>query len=124
MDQLSQTISTAGIGLRVATSDKENIIPLSPRRPSEGWLKNPSWIGEHILTSPNGPILTFYLDGGLNPPHFYITHDEIHDALLAAKQPFSSASHQEPGASMTPASIAPVETAAVAEISTAPCKLS
>jgi hypothetical protein len=23
-----------------------NIIPLSPYQPSEGWLKNPAWIGE------------------------------------------------------------------------------
>src|ERR1700677_4289461 len=36
-----------------------NIIPLSPRRPSGGWLKNPAWIGEifpyfrflHVLTA-------------------------------------------------------------------------
>jgi hypothetical protein len=27
------------------------------------------------------------LDGGLNPPHFYITHNEIQNMLLVARLP-------------------------------------
>ncbi|KIJ90739.1 hypothetical protein K443DRAFT_657906 [Laccaria amethystina LaAM-08-1] len=35
--------------------------------PSEAWLKNPAWI-----------------DGGVNPPRFYYSHEEINEALVAA----------------------------------------
>ncbi|EDR02051.1 uncharacterized protein LACBIDRAFT_332644 [Laccaria bicolor S238N-H82] len=57
-------------------SNKENAAPVgppispfatSPRRPSEFWLKNPAWI-----------------DGAIDPPHFYGSHEEIEAALHAA----------------------------------------
>ncbi|KIJ94158.1 hypothetical protein K443DRAFT_110911, partial [Laccaria amethystina LaAM-08-1] len=59
-----------------AMSNKENTAPvgppippfaMSPRRPSDFWLKNPAWI-----------------DGAIDPPHFYHSHEEIEAALRAA----------------------------------------
>ncbi|KAJ8585723.1 hypothetical protein M405DRAFT_910709 [Rhizopogon salebrosus TDB-379] len=43
--------------------DKENApLPCNPP-PSDGWLRNPAWI-----------------DGGVNPPRFYTSHEEIEEA--------------------------------------------
>ncbi|KIK42782.1 hypothetical protein CY34DRAFT_68804, partial [Suillus luteus UH-Slu-Lm8-n1] len=38
--------------------------PISPRCPSNGWINNGGWV-----------------DGGINPPHFYLTHEECQHAL-------------------------------------------
>ena len=77
-------------------SNKENAAPVgppispfatSPRRPSEFWLKNPAWIGEEYLFLFD-VIRTdhslFQIDGAIDPPHFYHSHEEIEAALRAA----------------------------------------
>ncbi|KIK05387.1 hypothetical protein K443DRAFT_3876 [Laccaria amethystina LaAM-08-1] len=40
--------------------------PQNAQQPSAGWLQNPAWI-----------------DGGVNPPCYYYTHEEINDTLHA-----------------------------------------
>jgi hypothetical protein len=45
MSPLSQTNQAAAPAIPPTGG---NIIPLSPHRPFEGWLKNPAWIGEII----------------------------------------------------------------------------
>ncbi|KAF9463063.1 hypothetical protein BDZ94DRAFT_1309169 [Collybia nuda] len=52
----SQSISHT---LPVPTKDNNHAL-----RPSEGWLRNPAW-----------------MDGGVNPPRFYHSHEEIQDTL-------------------------------------------
>ncbi|TFY76974.1 hypothetical protein EWM64_g7042 [Hericium alpestre] len=55
---------------------KDSNVPL----PSEGWLRNPAWV-----------------DGGVNPPHFYTTAAEIQDAIqLAANAGIMVPHHQTP----------------------------
>jgi hypothetical protein len=60
------------------TSDrgKEN----TPRPPlSQAWLRNPAWIGtlSFIYLSIIHKSDTIISDGGMNPPHFYYTHEQI-----------------------------------------------
>lgn len=52
------------------------------QRPSDGWLRNPSWIGQFMCFSIVH-LLKFVSDGAVNPPRFYHSHDEIHATLLA-----------------------------------------
>ena len=51
-------------------------------KPSAGWLRNPAWIGkcsQCTLTSSAHDLTV--QDGGVNPPHFYYTHEEIDNTL-------------------------------------------
>ncbi|KAF9473267.1 hypothetical protein BDN70DRAFT_886009 [Pholiota conissans] len=60
-------------------------------RVSEGWLRNPAWI-----------------DGGINPPRFYHSQEEINDTLLAnGLSPRRISEEQLSGVSPTPALPAP-----------------
>jgi hypothetical protein len=55
MDPLLQTTNAAVTLPHINSTVRENI-PLSPHQPSEGWLKNPSWIGGYnsiIIPSEN-----------------------------------------------------------------------
>ncbi|GLB45420.1 hypothetical protein LshimejAT787_2500090 [Lyophyllum shimeji] len=55
------------------SQNKENTpanVPLQRRPASQGWLQKPSWI-----------------DGGVNPPQFYHSHEEINHTLIAYGQP-------------------------------------
>lgn len=55
--------------------------PVSPRRPSEGWLRSPAWIGLFLEVLFPEKISSFEnTDGGINPPHFYYSHEEIEAA--------------------------------------------
>ena len=79
-------------------SNKENTAPVgppispfatSPCHPSEFWLKNPAWIGERpfiLLTLPELITLhfKFEIDGSIDPPHFYHSHEEIEATLCTA----------------------------------------
>jgi hypothetical protein len=77
-------------------SNKENTAPvgppippfaMSPRRPSDFWLKNPAWIGEphfYLFNIVRTDHSSFHIDGAIDPPHFYHSHEEIEAALRAA----------------------------------------
>lgn len=51
-------------------------------KPSAGWLRNPAWIGKcsPLTLTPLAHNFTVK-DGGVNPPHFYYTHEEIDNTL-------------------------------------------
>lgn len=59
-------------------------IPLSPRRPSDYWLRNPAWIGKFLNAKYCNILLIGCPDGCLDPPHFYIDQEEIDNARRAA----------------------------------------
>jgi len=75
------------------------------QRPSEGWLQQPAWIGMFcvLVVSFSAEIS---LDGGVNPPRFYYSHEEIDEALIAAGHPPRSRSDQ-PAAQATPMPVVP-----------------
>lgn len=56
------------------------------QRPSEGWLRNPAWIGAYFLSYLYCCVVdsSLLLDGGVNPPRFYHSHEEIDEALRNA----------------------------------------
>lgn len=58
-------------------------LPLSPRRPSDYWLANGGWIGMFNLLPCNAITSNSHLrlDGGLEPPHCYVTKEEMDHAL-------------------------------------------
>lgn len=62
------------------SSAPQPVRPVSPRCPSNGWINNGGWIGKSfsfrslLFTDP-------FPDGGINPPHFYLTHEECQQAL-------------------------------------------
>ena len=57
-------------------------IPISPRRPSNFWINNGGWIGEHANAHSRYVVIIFFSDGAIDPPHFYITGDEARRALF------------------------------------------
>ncbi|KAF8878266.1 hypothetical protein CPB84DRAFT_1688378 [Gymnopilus junonius] len=68
--------------------------PIAPitnaQHPSEGWLRNLAWI-----------------DGGVNPPHYYYTHEEINEALTAAGVMPRCTEYEQQVARVTPTPTAP-----------------
>jgi hypothetical protein len=69
---------------------------VSPRRPSEGWLRNPAWIGSSSLVFIMPLNLLAITDGGINPPHFYYSHGEIEAAHQAYGEPGPNLSNTQP----------------------------
>ena len=63
--------------------DKENQ-PVARPQPSAGWLKNPAWIGEVLIILCLFLLMLFVPDGGVNPPQFYYSHEEIDAAHRSA----------------------------------------
>jgi hypothetical protein len=77
-------------------------IPLSPRRPSDHWLKNPAYIGKTII-APDLIWTDYVLDGGIDPPHFYYTDDEVRQALQAyGTHPLPQFGHPHPAPPVAP----------------------
>jgi hypothetical protein len=65
---------------QVSSVPQPPVRPISPRCPSNGWINNGGWIGKSfsfrslLFTDP-------FPDGGIDPPHFYLTHEECQHAL-------------------------------------------
>lgn len=89
-----------------SSDDPFSGIPLSPRRPSDHWLRHPSYIGNFCLFQLL-PVAEFHPDGCLDPPHFYLSNDEIEHTCRAyghMAQP-----SVQPAAMVTAAPVPPVE---------------
>ena len=54
------------------------------RRPSAGWLRNPSWIGMFINIYTSRSFSLLGADGGVNPPQYYYSHEDIDAACSAS----------------------------------------
>lgn len=54
------------------------------RRPSAGWLRNPAWIGTLFSIHASRKFSFLNADGGVNPPKFYYSHEEIDAAFRAS----------------------------------------
>jgi len=59
-----------------------NVGPISPHRLSNGWIQNGGWCGKILALFFLYMCTQYWLtDGSINPPHFYITHEEAQHAL-------------------------------------------
>ena len=102
-------------------------IPISPWKPSHFWLETPSWIGEHTVVffrlQTDNPLT----DGGLDPPHFYITHKEINAAQAAVGYGPLTPPPPRPTVVQPPPQqlslLAPATSAIQAPATTDPCRL-
>jgi len=106
----SQNLQASSNSCTPASSD-DNRLPTAlvsnpnSQRPSEGWLRQPAWIGTslHLYSVFRAEISS---DGGVNPPRFYYSHEEIDEALIAAGHPPRNRSDQQ-AAQVLPTPIVP-----------------
>ena len=54
------------------------------QRLSAGWLRNPSWIGTFINIYTSRLFSLLGADGGVNPPQYYYSHEDIDAACRAS----------------------------------------